>query len=57
MGFKLPSNMDELGEMAGKIVGDIRSTINVIVDDLKKEHSSKSAENHEKKVETKKESK
>ncbi len=41
MGFKLPQNMDELGEMAGKIVKDIRSTINIIVDDIKKEHISK----------------
>jgi Sec-independent protein translocase protein TatA len=39
MGFKLPQNMDELGEMAGKIVKDIRSTINIIVEDIKKEQS------------------
>ena len=44
MGFKLPQNMDELGEMAGKIVKDIRSTINIIVDDIKKEHSKNAQE-------------
>ena len=42
MGIKLPQNMDELGEMAGKIVKDIRSTINIIVDDIKKEHAKHS---------------
>jgi|GEM_PF-2646320 Sec-independent protein translocase protein TatA len=44
MGFKIPQNMDELGEMAGKIVKDIRSTINIIVDDIKKEHSKNAEE-------------
>jgi hypothetical protein len=44
MGFKLPQNMDELGDMAGKIVKDIRSTINIIVDDIKKEHAKNSEE-------------
>lgn len=57
MGMKLPSNLDELGEMAGKIVGDIRATINTIVDDLKKEHcSTKSEEKTETKESVKKES-
>ena len=44
MGFKIPQNMDELGEIAGKIVKDIRSTINIIVDDIKKEHSKNAEE-------------